>query len=102
MTTSGKIVGLLTLDRFPYPVALYTSRDYELGEFIAVDAFDVPEDDVLAVSQRLNALLPLDPELVVLGTAYGCEESAERRQRVPAHATWFGSDPQSRRQSCRA
>lgn len=88
-----KLDALLTLDRFPFRVAMFPSQVQELGAVVEVQAFDVPEVDILTVSRRLNRLLA-SARLVpmAIGTTFLASESAERARMLPAVATWWSPD----------
>lgn len=89
----AKLDALLTLDRFPFRVAMFPAHVQELGAVIEVQAFDVPEADIVSVSRRLNRLLA-SARLVpmAIGTTYLASESAERAKMLPSAATWWRLD----------
>lgn len=84
------VLAALTAIDFPYRVAIHEDHDPELGAFVAVDALDVPEAELLATSQYLNkALWPIQSDRVLLGSAFLIEESDRREQEIGAEAARY-------------
>ena len=48
------IIDLLAEDDFPFPVAIFPDHDCDLGPITSVNAFDVPAEAILDVSERIT------------------------------------------------
>ncbi|MBM4061986.1 MAG: hypothetical protein FJ265_12955 [Planctomycetes bacterium] len=93
-----KIEALLTLDRFPFAVAMFPGHVQELGDVIEAQAFDVPEDEILKVSRRLNQLLvAARTRPLAVGSAFLAAESTAIRDALPRTVHWWR--PTNSRQS---
>jgi len=80
----------LVADRFPFRIAMFPNNLPDLGDVLEVHAFDVPEDRLLEVSQRLNGLLAamrLTP--MAIGMAFYVAESPQAESKVPSGALWL-------------
>jgi len=90
---TDKILALLTLDRFPFRVAIYPGFVPELGEVLEVHAFDLPEAGALDVSRRLNRLLSSQhSKPLAVGTVFLDHETGHCAARVPGDAIWFAPE----------
>lgn len=84
------ILDLLGTDNFPYPVAIFPDRDWDLGPILSVQAFDVPEGVALDVSERINDLLwPIETQPLMLPGAIHDFESEAHRQALPEYTVWY-------------
>lgn len=85
------LLQLLDEARFEFPVAFYHEDDPELGAVIEADAFDVPSQGGIAISQRLGAILwPAGntPMIVLPGIIDDCD-SEQRRAELPDDTVWY-------------
>lgn len=84
------ILDALHGDGFPYPVAIYPDRDFDIGPFLSVDAFDVPDADLVPVCDRISELLaPIKTEPEMLTGAFYEGDSALQRERLPDETVWY-------------
>lgn len=80
----------LRQDRCPFRVAVFASTDPDVGPLIEVHAFDVPAEHCVRVSRRLNHLLwGAEVDTNLIAGAFDREESAERRDELPANVIWY-------------
>jgi len=97
MTTKIQaILESLRGDDFPYPVAIYPDRDFDLGAILSADALDVPPAQVVDVSHRLSDLMwpvelmwPIDVEPTLLASALDVDDSAAKRAVLPEGTVWY-------------
>ena len=90
MNTFEAVKARLIAERFPFRVAVFPNNLPDLGDVLEVHAFDVPEDQLLEVSQQLNGLLAamrLTP--MAIGMAFFDGESAQAETKVPSDAVWL-------------
>jgi len=84
------ILDLLGTNEFPYPVAIFPDRDFDLGPILSVQAFDVPDGAVLDVSERICDLLwPVETQPMILTGALHDFESEAHRQELPEDTVWY-------------
>ncbi len=80
----------LAAERFPFRVAVFPNNLPDLGDVLEVHAFDVPEDQLLEVSQQLNGMLAaMRLEPMAIGMVFFEGESAQAESKVPADAVWL-------------
>lgn len=97
MTTKiQSILESLRGDDFPYPVAIYPDRDFDLGAILSAHALNVPLAQVVDVCDHLSDLLwpvelmwPIDVEPTVLASACDLEESTAKRSALPEETVWY-------------
>lgn len=82
---------------FPFRVAIFPAVDPELGPFLQVSAFSVPEHQSVAVSLDLTRIVRRAhlPQLALAG-AFDEVESADQLAQVPQDAVWY--EPHARTQ----
>ena len=84
------ILEVLTADNFPYPVAIFSDRDFDLGPILSVLAFDVPEGVFLDVTQDITDLLwPVETQPMLLASAIHDFESGRQRAKLPEDTVWY-------------
>ncbi|HZN40671.1 MAG TPA: hypothetical protein VFD82_17840 [Planctomycetota bacterium] len=99
-TDIRKILDLLEEDDFPYPVAIFPDHDCDLGPITSVNAFDVPAEALLGVSERITELLwPVEMQPMILAGANYDFDSANQRAELPEDTVWY-QPRQTHAQSC--
>ena len=89
-TEIRKILDLLEGDRFPYPVAIFTDHDPDLGPITSVNAFDVPAEVFLDVTERITELLwPVEMHPMILCGGVYDFDSANQRAGLPEDTVWY-------------
>ena len=89
-TDIRRILDLLEEDRFPHPVAIFPDHDPDLGPITSVDAFDVPAEAILDVSERITELLwPVEMQPMILAGAVYDFDSANQRAGLPEDTVWY-------------
>ena len=89
-TDTRKILDLLEEDHFPYPVAIFPDHDLDLGPITSVNAFDVPAEALLDVSERITELLwPVEIQPMILAGAIYDFDSARQRAELPEDTVWY-------------
>lgn len=84
------ILELLQASDFPFPVAIFPDRDWDLGPILSVQAFDVPDGAMLDVSQQICDLLwPVETQPMILTGALYDFASEAHRQALPADTAWY-------------
>ena len=81
---------MLPADVFSFPVAFFPDHECDLGPITSVNAFEVPPEAILDVSERITELLwPVEIQPMILAGAYYDFDSANQRARLPEGTVWY-------------